>query len=338
MCMALEGRKATGADVDQPALPDQPGDGSPTGRQFFPDERPPTGPRHRVRLRQIPLEEWPSLARRSLREAGRDRVTTVAGGLAFHGFLALVPVVFAVIGVLALVGLSPSALRTLLHDTNVLLPAQMFQVVNQELTHPASRGFHVGEVLIGAAIALWSSVEAMSALQIALDVGYEVPGDRGLIGRRLVALPLIVATAVLGGAASALVVLGAPLDRLLPRSFTAVRPEYHWTLTVVRYGGALILVMVLLSVYYRWGPSSEDASWEWISPGSVAAAVGWTLAATGFSYYLDHFGHEARDYGALAGAAVTLLWMFLTGVVVLLGAELNRELERRAEEREASVP
>jgi len=256
----------------------------------------------------------------------------IAASLAFHGFLALLPILIAAVGLLGLVGLSGNSLHHLLHATSVLLPAQMSQVLNQQLLKPPSRQVNVLEFVLGLVVALWSSVEAMSALQVALDVAYEVPRDRGFVGRRVVAFPLIGVTVLLGGVASVLLVFGDDLVKLLPSAFALVRPEFHALLLVVRYGGSLLLVMLLLSAYYSFGPARERPSWEWVSPGSIVAAAGWVVAAAAFSFYLDHFGHESRDYGALAGVAVTLLWMFLTAVVVLFGAELNRELERMAGE------
>jgi membrane protein len=252
----------------------------------------------------------------------------IAASLAFHGFLALLPILIAAVGLLGLVGLSSGALHQLLHATDVLLPAQMSQVLNQQLLNPASKQENLVELVLGLAVAFWSSVEAMSALQVALDVAYEVPRDRGFVGRRVVALPLIGVTVLLGGVASVLLVLGDEVARLLPSGLALVKPEFHAVLLVIRYGGSLLLVMLLLSAYYSFGPAQARPAWDWVSPGSIVAAIGWVVAAAGFSFYLDHFGHESRDYGALAGVAVTLLWMFLTGVVVLFGAELNRELER----------
>lgn len=247
----------------------------------------------------------------------------IAASLAFHAFLALLPVLVATVGLLDLVGLSSGELHTLVHDSSVLLPSQMAGILNHDLLQPPSRVTNLAEVVFGLAVALWSSVEAMAALQVALDVAYEVPRDRGLLGRRAMALPLLGITAVLGGVASALLVLGGPLAQLLP---DAVHP----LLSVLRYGGSLVLVTLLLSALYTFGPAHEEAVWEWVSPGAVLAAAGWVVLALGFSFYLDHFGHESRTYGALAGVAVTLLWLFLTSVAVLFGAELNRELERMA--------
>lgn len=260
---------------------------------------------------------------RVLRESARDRITTIAGSLAFHGFLALLPVVIATVGLLDMVGLSGRDLHLLVHDTRVLLPAQMSSILNHDLVQPPSRLTSVFGVAVGLAVALWSSIEAMAALQVSLDIAFEVRRDRGFLGRRLMALPLLGITIGLGGVASVLLVLGGPLAQLLPG---AVDP----LLAVIRYGGSFVLVTLLLSAVYAFGPARAKLAWDWVSPGGVVAAAGWVLSALGFSFYLNHFGHESRTYGALAGVAVTLLWLFLTGVVVLVGAEFNRELERMA--------
>lgn len=282
--------------------------------------------RRRARLHHVPLRRWPGLLGAVLRESARDRITMVGASLAFHAFIALVPVLVAVVGLLDLVGLSAAQLHELLHTTSAVLPRQMATVIDDQLRRPPSSRVNIAEVVVGLLLALWSSVEAMAALQVALDVAYEVPHDRGLLERRAVALPLIGVTLLLGGVASVLLVLGGPIGHLLPGALLPF-------MTVGRYAGSLALVMLLLSAYYGFGPASA-ASWDWISPGSMVAAAGWVLTSLGFSFYLDHFGHESRTYGSLAGVVVTLLWMFLTCIVVLVGAELNRELERT---HEASV-
>lgn len=292
----------------------------------------------RARLRDLSPRSLPGVIGRVVVESGHDRITSSAAGLAFHGFLALVPVVIAAIGLFNLVGLSPSALHHLLHDTSVLLPAQMSNEINTQLVSHSSRGTSLVELIVGSAVALWSAVEAASSLQIALDVAYEVERDRGFVGRRLRALPLLAATVVLGGVASVVLVLGGPIEHLLPAHLALVSPAAHGLANAVRYLGALGLLAILLSTYYSLGTARSPSRFEWASPGALAAAVGWAAAAAVLSVYLDHFGHESRTYGALAGVAVTLLWMYLTAVVILLGAELNRELERIAERTAGPSP
>lgn len=271
-----------------------------------------------------------AVLRRALRESAQDRITTSAASLAFHWFLAVFPAAVAAIGLAGLVGLSPATLRHVVHGIGVLLPVQMSQVLDQALRNPPRHEAGGLDVVLGVAVALWSAVEAMAAMQVGLDVACEVTGDRGFVGRRLMAVPLVACTVVLGGAASVLLVLGDPIRALLPRSFALARPAAGAVWEVVRFGGAMALVLLLLAAYYALGPRRPRVRWRWLSPGSVLAAVGWLAASAGFAFYLDHFGHESRTYGAFAGVAVLALWMYLTAAAVLLGAELDTELARPA--------
>ncbi|MGH2930365.1 MAG: YhjD/YihY/BrkB family envelope integrity protein, partial [Solirubrobacteraceae bacterium] len=172
----------------------------------------------RAKLRSVRTRDWGLVVRHLAAHIVGDRITTIAASLAFHGFLALLPLLLAIVALLDIVGLSQSALHTLLHDTSVLLPGQMSEVVNKEIASPPGHGTTVIELAVALAVALWSSIEAMSTLEIALDVAYDIERDRGFLGKRLIALPLIGSTIVLGGAASVLVVLGGQIRSLLPGS------------------------------------------------------------------------------------------------------------------------
>jgi len=271
---------------------------------------------------------WPGIVRKVFTEAVADRVTTSAASLAFHGFLAIFPAIIAAVGVVGLVGLSASQLRSLVHGVDVVLPVQMSQTIDDALRNPVKGAGSGLEIGLGLTVALWSAVEAMAALQVGLDVAFEVRSDRGFVRRRLVAVPLVVLTIVLGGAASGLLVLGDPIRALLPSSFALARSTFDAAWTVVRWAGAMALVVLLLSVYYSFGPNRTRSRLRWVSPGAVVAALGWLGTSAVFSFYLDHFGHESRTYGALAGVAALLLWLYLTALVVMLGAELDCELTR----------
>ena len=264
----------------------------------------------------------------ALRESVLDRITMSAGSLAFHWFLAVFPAAVAAIGLAGLLHLSSAELRHLVHGLGVLLPTQMSAVLTQALTGPSHASASQLELALGVAAALWSAIEATASLQVALDVACEVTSDRGFLGRRLMALPLVLATLVLGSSASVLMVLGNPLRRLLPRQLPLVQPAFGVAWDVVRYGGAAILVMILLSTYYSLGPNRSHPRWRWISAGSVVAGGVWLVSSGVFAFYLDHFGHESRTYGTFAGVAILALWMYLSANAVLFGAELDTEIER----------
>jgi len=214
------------------------------------------------------------------------------------------------------------------HGVDVILPVQMSQTIDQALRNPVKGAGGGVEVVGGLLVALWSGVEAMAALQVGLDVAFEVRSDRGFVRRRVVAVPLLVLTVVLGGAASGLLVLGDPIRALLPSSVALARSTFDAAWVVVRWAGALALIVLLLSVYYSFGPNRDRTRLRWVSPGALAAAVGWLGASAAFSFYLNHFGHESLTYGAFAGVAALLLWLYLTGLAVMLGAELDCELDR----------
>jgi membrane protein len=292
----------------------------------------------RARATLVDVRSWPGLVRKTLTEAVQDRITTSAGSLAFHWFLAIFPAILAAVAVVGVVGLSASQLRSLVHGVNVILPAQMSQLIDDALRNPTKGAGGGVEIAVGLAVALWSGVEAMAALQVGLDVAFEVTSDRGFLRRRLMAVPLLALTVLLGGAASGLLILGDPIRALLPSSVALARSTFDAAWSLIRWAGATALVVLLLSAYYSFGPNREKSRLRWVSPGAVVAALGWLGSSAAFSFYLNHFGHESRSYGALAGVAALLLWLYLSGVVVMLGAELDCELDRIPADVRPAVP
>ena len=269
--------------------------------------------------------------------SARDRITTSAASLAFHWFLAIFPAAVALIGVAGLVGLSPSQVRSVIHGASVILPIQMSNLLDQALRNPLGQQASLAAVIVGAVVALWSSIEAMASMQVGLDMAREMGAHRGFIGRRINAIPMLTAVVVFGAPASVLLVLGDPIRSLLPASVPLARPGFDVAWGVLRWAGALILVVLLVSALFVLSHGRKDRRWEWISPGSVVATAGWLVASAAFAFYLDHFGRESVTFGAFAGVAVLLLWLFLTATALLFGAELNRQLEHELDARTAAL-
>jgi membrane protein len=287
----------------------------------------------RIGVRQLGFSGWGRVIWRALARSARDRITTSAAGLAFHWFLAIFPAAVALIGVAGLVGLSASQLRSVVHGARVILPVQVSSLLDQALRNPLGHQASVAALVVGGSVAVWSAVEAMAALQVGLDMALEVGADRGFVRRRLVALPMLAAMVVFGIPASVLLVLGDPIRSLLPASVPLARPGFDAAWSVLHWAGALVLVVLLVSTLYLLGGKRETRRWEWVSPGSIIATAGWLGASAAFAFYLDHFGRESASFGAFAGVAVLLLWLFLTANALLFGAELNRELEHEFEYR-----
>jgi membrane protein len=263
----------------------------------------------------LPARDWRIVAKRTAAEIKKDRVTLAAAGMAYYFFLAIFPALIAAVGIMGLVEADTGGL---IQSIGTTLPGDAGQAVTEpfrEASKP-SDATSTAVAVLGIAVALWSATSGMVALQSALNVAYDVPEDRKLAGKRGVGLLLLVATFVLGGVPSPLFTFGE----------ATIFVVLGWILTV-------IAVMVLFAVFFYFGPNRPHPNWQWVSVGGVVGGALWITASVIFGFYVDNFSNYSKTYGSLAGVVVLILWLYISSLSVLIGGELNSELERRAARR-----
>jgi membrane protein len=274
---------------------------------------------------QIPWKGWKDIFWRTVNQTSDDRLLAIAAGVVFYGLLALFPAVTALVSCYGLVA-KPDSINDHLSFLQDVMPAEAYSIVQDQIARVIAKG-QAGLSLgfaIGLLLALWSANAGMKALMDALNIVDEEKEKRSLIRLNLVSLAFTIAGIVAALAAVGAVVV-APL--LLSRVGLAGMTE-----EIVRFARwpALTAAMLLgLSVLYRYGPSRRAAKWQWISLGAFFATVTWFAGSAALSYYFANFANYNATYGSLGAAIGTMMWMWMSAIVVLFGAELNSEIEHQ---------
>ena len=275
------------------------------------------------------------LGRRLWDESQKDELLGRAAQLSYYALLALFP---ALIFLTALMGLFSvqSFMPELMNYLRNVLPADALSMVQRFLTQVAE-GSGANILSLGALGALWASSSGVTAIMDALNVVFGVKEDRRPFWR--VRLTAIVLTTGLAGfviMSLALVLYGPTIGRWIAdlMGFDVV---FTWIWNVLQWPVIATLMLIVVAAIYHICPDRQHKRWRWVTPGSVFAVLMWLLVSLGFKAYVDNFGDYNKVYGSIAGVIVLMLWFYWSGMVLLLGGEINAEIEKAAAEGKAAA-
>jgi membrane protein len=259
------------------------------------------------------------------KEMAADNVDIIAGGLALYALLAVFPALAAAVSIYGLFA-SPGDIAGHLQQVAAVLPEDATNILQQQLTklseHPQDT-LSFG-VIVGIVLALWSARKGMVALMTATNVAYDEEENRGFFKQLFVSLAFTVG-AVIGFLTVLLLGVAVPLAL----AFLPLGPAAEIVLLVSRWILLFAVATLGLAVIYRFAPDRSRAQWRWITPGSLIAATLWLLGSALFALYARNWGSYGETYGALGGVIVLLMWFYLSGYIIILGAEINAEMERQ---------
>jgi membrane protein len=278
---------------------------------------------------------WKDLAGRVWSEMEEDEVFGRAAQLSYYFLLALFPLLIFLTSFIGFVVGSGTGMRhSMFNYLGKVMPASAFVLVDTTITEitNASGG---GKISFGIVAALWAASSGMGAITQALNVAYDVSETRPWWKQKVVAVGLTVALALLIITALALVLYGARIADGLAGHF-GFGSAFTLTWKVLQWPLLLGFMLTAFGLIYYWAPDLRDQDWKWVTPGSVIAVAAWLIISFGFRVYLHYFDSYSKSYGSLGAVIVLMLWLYLTGAAVLIGGEINSEIENAAAKKGAT--
>lgn len=284
-------------------------------------------------LRDLSIADWKAAFIRAGKEFLGDNAMMLASALAYSSFFAIPSVLLVTVGVFTLVA-GPDTITNLMSHLGTVMPGQATQLLGSSLknldAHPASS---VVMTVVGFVLALWSTTGAMNSYMLAINLAYDRKDRRSFLRKRIVALEMVVAIGFAFVLVAVLLIFGPPIEHAIASrmaSFGGVLNVVWW---IAQIPILLVGLLVAFAVLLYLAPDLEQRKWQFLTPGSLVAAVLWIVISGLFAVYTASFGSYNKTWGALSAVIVMLMWLWLSAMSLLFGAELNAELERSRELR-----
>lgn len=275
--------------------------------------------------REIPARGWLDITRRVKDQIKRDRLSIIAAGVAFYALLAIFPGLVALVAMYGLFA-DPAQIERHVAPLSGILPPEAAKIVLTQLHDLVStnRGALGLGAIAGLLVALWSASSAVRTLMEALNVAYDEEERRGLVRFYGTALILTV-----GGVIAVILAIGLVVGLPAVLNFIGLSSLLETVVSLARWPILALLAIVAFAVIYRYGPSRAQPRWRWVSWGATIAVALWIVGSALFSLYVNRFGNYNETYGAAGAVVILLMWFLLSSYAVLIGAEINAEMERQ---------
>ena len=273
--------------------------------------------------RQLAIRVW--------RAINHDEVFTRSAALSYYFFFALIPMAYFLITVLGIfAGQSEHLRSTLLNYFSRVVPSSAFTLVEQALGEVSQRSSGV-KLIFGLGFSLWAGAGGMMSIMDALNRCYHIEDSRPYWKRAMAALTLTVAISALTVCALVIIFYGGDIAEFIGRQ-VGLSAVTVWTWKALEWPLALFFVIWSFALIYFWSPDAKQ-DWQWITPGSLVGVAVWIGASLLFRAYLHFYNSYSKTYGSLGAAIVLLLWLYITGMAILVGGEINSEMENAAAPR-----
>lgn len=273
----------------------------------------------------IPTAGWKDILWRVYQQQGEDNIGLVAAGVTYYAVLAIFPAIAALVSIYGLIA-DPQQVQEQFRSLSGVLPQDALSILEGQANAVAGapQGGLTFGVVFGLLLTLWSASRGVNAMVTALNIAYDEQDQRGFLTLTALSLGL-----TLGGLLFVILTLGLIVAVPAVIAALGLSGVVAWVLSLARWPILAAAVVLALAILYRYAPHRERARWEWVSWGAVAAMLLWLVGSALFSYYVSNFGSYNETYGSVSAIIVLMLWFNLTAYVVLMGAELNAEIEHQ---------
>jgi membrane protein len=308
-----------------------------------PDEAPleaaptPQPERSEERLRDpdpgdLSLRDWLAVVVRAGKGMLEDNMMMIAQAVAYGSFLAIPSVLLVVIGLFTLFA-GPGTIDLVINHVGRVMPGQATSLLRQSLQHlDHQHSATIVMAIVGFVLALWSTTGAMTGFMTALNLAYDRRDRRNFVKKRLTALLMVACIGVAFVLVAVLLIFGPQVEKHLG-SALGIQGALKWIWWSAQWPILIVGLLAAFATLLYLGPDVDHPRWRFLSIGTVVATLGWLAVSGAFAFYTAHFGSYNKTWGSLAAVIIMLMWLWLSALALLFGAELNAEAERSRELR-----